>query len=83
MSFKSGKRRLVVRLIDISSDLLMVLDPDQEVSSMLLAERATDKEIVISREISATTAELQNSVSGFSPGFTKCSSTSDRFGSIS
>src|SRR5271165_842618 len=48
VSFKSGKRRLVVRLIDISSDLLMVLDPDKEVSSMLLAERATNKEIVIS-----------------------------------
>jgi hypothetical protein len=47
VSFKSGERRLVVRLIDVSSDLLMVLDPDKEVSSMILAERATNKEIVI------------------------------------
>lgn len=48
VSFKSGKRRLVVRLIDISSDLLMVLDPDEEFSPMLLAEGATDKEIILS-----------------------------------
>jgi DNA invertase Pin-like site-specific DNA recombinase len=47
VSFKSGARRLVVRLIDISSDLLMVLDPDEELSPVLLAESATDREIII------------------------------------
>jgi DNA invertase Pin-like site-specific DNA recombinase len=47
VSFKSGRRRLVVRLIDIPSEILMVIDPDKEVGPMLLAEGATDKEIVI------------------------------------
>jgi hypothetical protein len=47
VSFKSCKRRLVVRLTDISDGLLMILDPDKEGSPLSLAEGRTDKEVIV------------------------------------